>query len=84
MPSRLPDRLLPHSGQTQLVLASSGRALRALCEGIFDEFGPLALALEYGIASLLIGVMVWLLFGLVWGIAIGLTVTGGLARRRIR
>ena len=84
MPSRLPDRLMTRPTRARLVLSGAGRALRTICEGVFDEYGPLALAVEYGMAGFVIGVTVWLLFGLIWGIAVAVTVTGGLARRRVQ
>jgi len=51
---------------------------------LFDEFGPTSLGLEYGVTGVVIGAAVWLLFGLIWGLMVAVTVTGGLAGRRIR
>lgn len=84
MPSRLPDRIERPQGPARRILGGFGRRLRAFCETLFDEFGPLALGLEYGVTGVVIGATVWLLFGLIWGIAVAVTVTGGLAGRRIR
>jgi len=83
MPSRLPDRIEP-SGPGRRILRGVGRGLRAFCEKLFDEFGPISLGLEYGVTGVVIGAAVWLLFGLIWGLVVAVTVTGGLAGRRIR
>jgi len=53
-------------------------------EAIFSDLGPISLGVEYGVTGFVIGCTVWLLFGLIWGIMVAVTVTGGLARRRIR
>ena len=84
MPSRLPDRIERPRGRIRRFRGGAWHGLRAFCEILFNDCGPLALGLEYGVTGAVIGTAVWLLFGLIWGIAVALTVTGGLAGRRIR
>ena len=84
MPSRLPDRIEQPRGPLRRLVGGPGPGLRAFCEALFDECSPLVLGLEYGVTGAVIGAAVWLLFGLIWGLAVALTVTGGLAGRRIR
>jgi hypothetical protein len=56
-----------------------GWSRRAL-EAVLDESGPLALGLEYGAVGFVIGVAVWLVFGLVVALIVGISATVGLAR----
>ena len=84
MPSRLPDRIERPRGPVRRTVRGTGHGLRAFFEFLFGDFGSLSLGLEYGVTGVVIGAAVWLLFGLIWGIAVAVTVTGGLAGRRIR
>ena len=39
---------------------------RFIINRLFGEFGPVALGIEHGAMGVIIGVGIWLIFGLIW------------------